>query len=433
MEIINVYLFLPLALLIVLGVPIAFSLALSCIVFLLFSGTRIPSLVIVTEMYSALDSPGILALPMFVIAGELLNRCNLTDRLIAVAQAMVGWIRGGLAHASVLGSMFFAGISGSAIADAASIGPIMIPAMVKEGYPRPFAGALVAAASVIGPIIPPSIPLVIIGGQLQISIGGLFAAGFVPGVLVGVMLMLAAYVMCRIGGHGQVHPFAGVKSLALTTFNAAPVLAIPFLILGGILLGVFAPTEAGAFTALYTIVIGSVFYRTLTFAKFREALYSTAQITATCLVIVAAAVVYGRILTFHQFPQELLKLMLALTENKTLILLLIIGLFIFVGLFMDALANMIILGPLLYPICVAGLGMHPIQFGVFLMVGLLLGLLTPPVGLSLFVVAPIARVSMERLSWAVIPFLLVELVVLFLIAFVPEITLFVPRLGGLVK
>ena len=433
MELVSLYLFLPLGVFIVLGVPIAFSLALSCIVFLLFSGTRIPSLVIVTEMYSALDSPGMLALPMFVIAGELLNRCELTDRLIRVAQALVGWIRGGLAHASVVGSMFFAGISGSAIADAASIGPIMIPSMIKEGYPRPFAAAIVAAASVIGPIIPPSIPLVIIGGQLQISIGGLFAAGFVPGVLVGVVLMITAYVMCRIGGFGKVSAFPGFGNVALLTLAAAPVLVIPFMILGGILLGIFAPTEAGAFTALYTIVIGTVFYRTLDFAKFRAALLSTAQITATCLVIVAAAVVYGRILTFHQFPQELLKLMLALTQNKTYILLLIIALFIFVGLFMDALANMIILGPLLYPICVAGLGMHPIQFGLFLMVGLLLGLLTPPVGLSLFVVAPIARVSLERLSWAVLPFLLVELGILFLIAFVPEITLFVPRLGGLVK
>jgi tripartite ATP-independent transporter DctM subunit len=433
LELVSLYLLLPLAVFLMLGVPIAFSLALSCILFLQFSGTRIPSLVIVTEMHSALDSPGMLALPMFVIAGELLNRCNLTDRLIRVALALVGWIRGGLAHASVVGSMFFAGISGSAIADAASIGPIMIPSMIKEGYPRPFSGAIVAAASVIGPIIPPSIPLVIIGGQLQISIGGLFAAGLVPGVLVGLALMLAAYVMCRIGGFGQVRPFPGFANIALLTLVAAPVLVIPLLILGGILLGIFAPTEAGAFTALYTVVIGAVFYRTLNLAKFRDALVSTARITATCLVIVAAAVAYGRILTFHQFPHELLKLILALSENKTLILLLIIGLFIFVGLFMDALANMIILGPLLYPICVTGLGMHPIQFGIFLMVGLLIGLLTPPVGLSLFVVAPIARVSLEHLSLAVLPFLAAVTAVLFLIAFVPEVTLFVPRLGGLVK
>lgn len=433
MDLVGLYLFLPLGVLLVLGVPIGFSLALSCIVFLFFSGTRIPPLVIVTEMYAATDSIAILALPLFVIAGELLNRCNLTDRLIKVAQVSVGSVRGGLSHVSVVGSMFFAGITGSGIADAAAIGPIMIPAMTKEGYSRPFSAAIVAAASVIGPIIPPSIPLVVIGSQLGISIGGLFAAGFIPGVLLGLALIITGYVICVMKGFGKPRPFAGFKVLVMTTITAAPVLAIPVLILAGILSGVFSPTEAGAVTALYTVIIGVVLYRSLSFAKFREAFFATAQITATCLVIVAAAVVYGRILTFHQFPQELLRLMMGLTQNKVLLLLIIVALFIFVGLFMDALANMIILGPLLFPICVQGLGMHPIQFGVFLMVGLLLGLLTPPVGLSLFVVAPIARARIDQVSWAVIPFLIIEVVVLLLIAFIPEITLALPRLGGFVK
>lgn len=433
MELVGLYLFLPLAVLIALGVPIAFSLALSCIVFLLFSGTRIPGLIIITEMYSAVDSLALFALPMFILAGEMLNRCNLTDRLIQVAQALVGWIRGGLAHASVVGSMFFAGISGSGIADAAALGPIMIPSMIKEGYSRAFAAAVVGAASVIGPIIPPSIPLVVIGSQLGISIGGLFAAGFLPGVLIGIALMLTGYVMCRIKGFGHRRPFPGLKNVFFITIAAAPVLVIPFMILGGILSGIFSPTEAGAVTALYTVVIGALLYRTLTLRKFGDALLSTAKITASCLIIVAPAVVYGRILTYHQFPQQLLTLMLELTDNRALLLFAIIALFVFVGLFMDALANMIILGPLIYPICVTGLGMHPIQFGVFLMVGLLIGLLTPPVGLALFVVAPIARASLERVSWAVLPFVGAIFVVLLLIAFVPELTLAVPRMGGLVK
>ena len=252
-------------------------------------------------------------------------------------------------------------------------------------------------------------------------------------VLIGVALMLAGYVICRVKGFGEARPFVGVGVVVATTLAGAPVLAIPGLILAGILSGVFSPTEAGAVTALYTVILGTLVYRTLSFAKFKESLFATAQITATCLVIVAAAVVYGRILTFHQFPQDLLKAILGLTQNKTLLLLVIIALFIFVGLFMDALANMIILGPLLYPICVTGLGMHPIQFGLFLMVGLIIGLLTPPVGLSLFVVAPIAKSRIEQVSWAVLPFLAVELAMLLLIAFVPEVTLALPRLGGFVK
>ena len=433
MGLVGLYLFLPLGILIVLGVPIAFCLALSCIIFLLFSGTTIPALVIVTEMYAATDSYSILALPLFIIAGELLNRCDLTDRLIKVAQAYVSWIRGGMSHVSVLGSMFFAGITGSGIADAAAIGPIMIPAMVKEGYSRSYSAAIVAAASVIGPIIPPSIPLVVIGSQLGISIGGLFAAGFIPGVLIGLALMLAGYLICRLKGFGEARPFVGVKTAFAITLAGAPVLVIPILILAGILSGVFSPTEAGAVTALYTVILGTLVYRTLSFSKFWESLFATAQITGTCLVIVAAAVAYGRILTFHQFPQELLKAILGITQDKTLLILVIIALFFFVGMFMDALANMIILGPLLYPICVTGIGMHPIQFGIFLMVGLILGLLTPPVGLSLFVVAPIAKARIEQVSWSVLPFLAVEFSVLVLIAFIPEVTLVLPRLGGFVK
>ncbi|MGQ0664526.1 MAG: TRAP transporter large permease [Pseudomonadota bacterium] len=433
MDIVGWYLFLPFLVFLVLGIPIAFSLALSCTVFVLFSGTRIPAIVLATEMYGAIDSFTLLALPTFVLAGELLNRLNLTERLIRLAQQLVGWIRGGLAHVTVVASMFFAGINGSALADAATIGPIMIPSMVKEGYPRPFAAAVTASAAVLGAIIPPSIPLVIVGGQLQISIGGLFLGGVVPGILIGVSLMVTAYIYARAKGFGAIHRFEGLVPLAKTSADAAPALAIPLLILGGLLFGVFSPTEAGTITVLYTVVIGLMLYRNLNWDKLRASLSATAAVTASALIIVAAAVLFGRIMTFHQVPQGLLRWLTGMTDSQLILLLLIVLLFVIVGMFMDAVANMVILGPLLYPICVEALGMHPIQYGLFLMIGLLLGVLTPPVGLVLFIVSPIARVSLERVSLAVVPFLIVELGVLMLVALVPDLTLALPRVAGLVR
>jgi tripartite ATP-independent transporter DctM subunit len=427
------YLFLPFLVLLALGVPIAFSLSLACAFFLALSGTRIPMTVLASEMYGAIDSFALLALPTFVLAGELLNRCELTDKLIEFCRRLVGWIRGGLAHVTITASMLLSGITGSTLSDAATIAPIMIPSMIREKYPREFAGAIVASASVVGAIIPPSIPLVIIGAQLGISIGGLLIGGILPGILVGFVLMIASYLAARWRGFGAVHPFEGFGPLSRSTAVAAPVLAIPVLLLGGMMSGVFSPTEAGTVTVLYTVVAGMAFYRTLTIGKLVDALKATAWVTASALIIVAAAVVLGRIMTFHRVPQALVELMVGLTQDKIALLLLVVALFVIVGMFMDAVANMVILGPLLYPLCVQVLEMHPIQYGMFLMTGLLLGVLTPPVGLVLFVVAPIARLPLERLSYAVLPYLALEFGVLFMIATVPEITLTLPRLAGYVK
>src|SRR5258708_35740924 len=264
MELIALYLFAPFVVLLVAGVPVAFGLALACACFLVFSGTRIPMIVLATEMYGPIDSFTLLALPTFVLSGELLNRCDLTEKLVVMARQLVGWMRGGLAHVTVVASMFFAGINGAALADAASIGPIMIPSMIKAKYPRDFAAAVVAAASIIGPIIPPSIPLVIIGGQLQISIGGLLIGGLIPGILIGFMLMGVCSVIARWKRYGELQPFEGFRPLLRSGFTAGPALLIPFLILGGMMSGIFSPTEAGTVTVLYTIAIGTLFYRTLT-------------------------------------------------------------------------------------------------------------------------------------------------------------------------
>ena len=306
---------------------VAFSLRLASAIFLIFSGTTIPQIVLVTEMYSAVDSFALLALPMFVLTGELLNRCHLTERLIDVARLLVGWIKGGLAHVNIVTSMFFAGISGSVLADAASIGPILIPAMIKERYPRGFSAAVTGASAVIGAIIPPSIPLIIAGGQLQISIGGLFAAGIVPGILVGLFLMIAAYVICRRNDYGNVHRFERLAPATISAIKAVPALLIPVLILWGILSGVFTPTEAGAAAVAYSLLIGTLLYRTLSRSKLAASLIATARVTASALLVVAAAVVFGRLLTFYRVPQEILDVLLSFTDNRVLLFLIIIAFF----------------------------------------------------------------------------------------------------------
>ena len=434
MEVIGPFLLLPFAVFLVLGIPVAVSIGLSCVSFLTLSGAPIPPLsLLATEMYDSVAKYALLALPMFVLTGELFNRLNLTDKLIDLARAMVGWLRGGLAHVNILTSMFFAGISGSIFGDIASIGTVLIPSMVRERYGRAFSAAVTASSSIIGAIIPPSTVMIIIGAHLDISVGGLFAAGMLPGILIGLALMITAFVISSLRGYGEMHRFEGPIALGISFAKAAPTLLIPVGLISGILLGIFTPTEGGAAAVIYTLVVGAVVYRNLTFDKIWAALRSTVVVTASALFIVSTAFVFSRIMTFHRVPQELLDLLLSISDERWLIILIVLVFFIIVGTFMDALANMIILGPLLYPVMVGGLGMHELQFGMMLIVGLLLGLLTPPLGICLFMVTPIARTTLGQTTAAVLPFLAAEFVVLLLIAYVPAVTLTIPRWVGFIS
>lgn len=430
METVALYLLLPFAVMLLANIPVAVTLGLSSAIFLFFSGTRIPPVLLVSEMYDSVAKFVLLALPMFVLTGELLNRLDLTQRLIAFAQLLVGWIRGGLAHVNILASMLFAGISGSIFGDLASIGTIMIPSMIKERYPANFSAAVTASSALIGAIIPPSTIMIIIGAHLGISIGGLFAAGILPGILVGVALMIVAYITSRRHGYGELHVPSGPSEVVMTTLRALPVMTIPVFLIGGIIFGAYTPTEAGVAAVIYSLVLG-LFYRKLNFPLLRDALVSTVRVTASALFIVSTAFVFSRILTFNRVPQALMDLLLAISDEPIIIILIMTLLLLIMGTFMDALANMIILGPLLMPLMVDNLGMHPLQFGIWLMVGLLLGLLTPPLGLCLYMVSPIARVSLISVTRAILPFLLAEIAVLLLIAFVPQITMEIPRLVGL--
>ena len=432
MDIIGPYLLLPFVALLLANIPVTVALGLSSAGFLLFSGSRLPPLLLVSEMYDSVAKVALLALPMFVLSGELLNRFQMTDRLIALAQLMVGWIRGGLAHVNILASMLFAGVSGSIFGDLASIGTILIPAMVRERYGRAFSAAVTASSALIGAIIPPSTVMVIIGAHLGLSVGALFAAGLLPGILIGLALMVVAYIQARRRNLGEIHRLPPPREATRIVLAAIPVLTVPVFLISGIVFGVFTPTEAGAAAVAYSLVLGLV-YRKLTPALLSGAFASTVRITASSLIIVSTAFVFSRILTFHRVPQELLNLLLSISDNPLALIMLMTLVLLIVGTFMDALANMIIMGPLLMPVMVDGLGMHPIQFGIWLMVGLLLGLLTPPLGLALFMVSPIAKTSVMRIARETLPFLAAQVLVLLAIALIPAITLFLPRLTGLIE
>lgn len=432
MDIIGPYLLLPFVALLLANIPVTVALGLASAGFLLFSGSRLPPLLLVSEMYDSVAKVALLALPMFVLSGELLNRFQMTDRLIALAQLMVGWIRGGLAHVNILASMLFAGVSGSIFGDLASIGTILIPAMVRERYGRAFSAAVTASSALIGAIIPPSTVMVIIGAHLGLSVGALFAAGLLPGILIGLALMVVAYIQARRRNLGEIHRLPPPREATRIVLAAIPVLTVPVFLISGIVFGVFTPTEAGAAAVAYSLVLGLV-YRKLTPALLSGAFASTVRITASSLIIVSTAFVFSRILTFHRVPQELLNLLLSISDNPLALIMLMTLVLLIVGTFMDALANMIIMGPLLMPVMVDGLGMHPIQFGIWLMVGLLLGLLTPPLGLALFMVSPIAKTSVMRIARETLPFLAAQVLVLLAIALIPAITLFLPRLTGLIE
>ena len=440
MEVVALYLLLPLFILLAIGVPIAFSLGLSCTFLLVLINIpalelvprAIPMNVLISEMYGGVNQFALLALPMFVLSGELMYRFLIIDRLINLSREMVGWVPGGLAHVTIVASTLFAFVTGSALATAASIGPTMIPAMIREKYPNDFAAAIVAAAAVLGPIIPPSTPMIIVGSQLGISIGGMFAAGVVPGLLIAAAMMGLAFIVSRRREYGERHPFKGIRPLARSALRAVPTMSVPLVLLLGIVGGVFTPTEAGAVTVFYALLLGFAYFRTADGGKVREALRNTAKVTASVLLIIATALVFNRIMTYFLVPQKLLELILSLSSDPFVIGLVLIAFLLALGTFMDELSNMIILGPLLMPVCTSpeGLGMHPIQYGLFLMTAILLGLLTPPLSLLLNLAAPIARVSIERLSITVLPFFAVQVGILLLMAFYPPVTMWLPRLLG---
>ncbi len=408
----------------VLGVPVGIALGLSSVAYLLAAGIDLS--VVPQYMFAGMDSFVLLCIPGFVLAGNLMNGGGITDQIVRFGNALVGHIRGGLGLANVTGSMIFAGISGTAVAETASIGAVMIPAMRKSGYDAPFAAALTAAASTVGPIIPPSVPMIIVGTLTGLSVGKMFLAGAVPGLLLGVGMMITCYILARKRNYPR-GTWQGFRYLLSTSKGAFWALLMTAVILFGIVGGYFTPTEASVVSALYAFVIGLFVYKGFKLADLPGILIESAIGSGSLLLLVGLANVFGWILTSEQIPQAIAAWMLSVTTNKYAIILLINILLLIVGCFMETIAALIILFPPLLAVAIK-VGIDPIHFATFAVLNLMIGLTTPPVGVCLFVAAGIAKISLGEISRAIWPFLVCNIFILFLVSYVPQISLWLPNL-----
>ncbi|MFQ5912923.1 MAG: TRAP transporter large permease [Nitrospinota bacterium] len=411
------------------GVPIVFSIGLAAVAAIVVISPGVPWILIPNSMFNGMDSFPLMAVPFFVLAGELMNQGGITLRLVRFASALVGHIRAGLAHANIVASMLFAGITGSALADTAAIGSILIPAMKEEGYEADFSAAVTASSSLIGPIIPPSITMVIFGVTASVSIGGLFLAGFVPGVLIGFGLMGMAYFLARRRGYaGQARRASAGEALRRLK-DALLALLMPAIILGGIFGGVMTPTESAAVAVFYALMVGMFVFREIRVRDLGPIFLRSGLVTAFIMIIVGVARIFSDLLSGEQIPQHLSEAILSVTQSPWLILLLINVFLLFVGCVMDTTAAIIILVPVLLPVA-QRIGVDPLAFGIIMSINLIIGLATPPLGVCLFVASKIAKIPVERLVVAIWPFLLVEVGVLFLITYVPGLAMAVPRFFG---
>ncbi|MEM8854035.1 MAG: TRAP transporter large permease [Pseudomonadota bacterium] len=422
--------FLPLFLFfLMVGLPVFFGLLAAPGILLYLNGQERDITLLYRNLYNGMDSFPLMAIPFFMLAGELMNRGGITLRLVEFAQALMGHLRGGLAHVNVLSSMLFAGLSGSAVADTSALGSMLIPAMEKQGYTRRFAAAITAASSVIGPIIPPSGIMIIYAYVMGESVAALFLAGIIPGIMVGGGLM----IMVKLLADRYDFPVASRRytwgERGKASLKAFFPLMTPIIILGGILAGVFTPTEAAAVAVAYALVIGLFVLRTLRFGDLPDVLTRAGLTSAVVLLLVGAAMAFKTVVSLSHAPEQLAAFILTLSENPLILLFLINILLFIVGMFLDAGPAIIVLGPILGPIFV-DLGVDPIHFAIIMSVNLTVGLATPPMGLVLFVAAAVSKERVETIAKAILPFLFVEILVIFLITFIPAISMTIPTLTG---
>ena len=408
------------------GFPLPFSLGSAALAGLLAMNEGIPLEVIPQRFVAGIDSFAFMAIPFFLLVGELMNAAGITQRIIRFSNALVGHLPGGLAQVNVVSSMFFGGISGSATADTSSIGSIIIPSMIKEGYDADFSVALTATSSTCGPIIPPSILLVLYGVIANVSITKLFLAGYTPGLMLGISLMLVSYLISKRRGY-PVYTRSNRRELWLAFKSASFAIFLPVLIIGGMLTGVFTVTEAAGVAVVYALFVGLFIYRDLKFTKIHVVLGRAMIKVGTLMTVAAAALIFAWVLTILQVPQSMTVAIFKITDNPLIILLLLNILFLFIGTFMEAKAAMLILLPVLLPI-IPELGIDPIHFGVVIIFNLLIGLVTPPVGLCLNLAAKIGEVRMDKAAIAAVPLIGVMLVVLLLITYFPVLIMWLPNI-----
>jgi C4-dicarboxylate transporter, DctM subunit len=417
-------LFASFILLLTLNVPISFSLLISSLIALAYKG--IPLMVMIQRVVTAADSFILIAIPFFMLAGNLMSGGGISRTLTGWANAVVGFVRGGLAHVTVLSSMIISGITGSSVADASAIGTIMIPAMLKEGYRKDFATGLVASATTVGVIIPPSIPFVIYGVITGASIGKLFMGGMVPGVLFSIFAMIISFFICRKQGVGAPKRFSW-RELFQRTREGIWALLAPVVILGGIIFGVFTPTEAAAVGVLYALFVGFVIHKELKIKDMPQIILESAGTTAIVMLMVVGAFLYSWIITVDQVPQMVARFILGISRDPVIVLFMFVGLFIVAGMFIDLGANIVLLIPVLFPVT-QELRIDPVFFGVVTVVALAVGLVTPPVGASLFITCDISKTPLIAAFRASLPYLGGVLLTLVLMILFPGIVMYFPDL-----
>jgi C4-dicarboxylate transporter DctM subunit len=417
------------AITLVLGFPVAFCLGITSVAVLL--ATDVPLNLVAQRIFTGMDSFPLMAVPFFVLAGEIMNVGGTTQRLISLAHALVGKIRGGLAHTTVVSAMFLSGISGSAVADASALGSVLIPGMVQKGYGRGFSAAITASAAVMGPTIPPSILMVILGVTTGLSIGALFAAGLVPGVLQGLAMMAMAYYYAVKNNYPKDEEPLTLKRLWKETMGAGPALFAPVIIIGGILAGAFTPTEAAVVAVFYALILGMWVYRELTWKDLWNVLVNTGVTTSVLLLIIGMANIFAWVLTAEQVPQKIANMLLGISKNPHVVLLMINLVLLIVGMFMEAGAAIVILSPTLLAVAQA-VGIHPLHFGFVMILNLSIGLITPPVGVLLFVVCGITGYPFSLVTRWAMPFMAANLATLALVSYFPALIMWVPKLFGYV-
>ncbi len=406
------------------GIPVTFALGLASLVML--ARQDVPMVALAQQMYGGVDSFPLMAVPFFILAGELMTGGGISRRLVALAQTLVGHVNGGLAHVCTVSSMFFAGVSGSGIADTAAVGALTIPAMVEKGYGRPFAACLAACAGSIGPVIPPSIPMVVFGVIAGVSVAKLFMGGAIPGVLMGVALMVLTHVIAKRRGYAGSGRFSW-RLVVRTARDAVLALLMPRLIVGGIMSGVFTATESGVVAVVYALIVGRFVYRELEWRAIGRHFIEAAVVSGTILMVISTASLFTWLITNEQVPQQVAGYLIGLTTNRWIMLGLINVLLLVVGTFIDTLSALIIFTPLFLPV-VSRLGIDPVHFGLVVVVNLTIGMCTPPLGVCLFVASGIAKVSLHQMLADLWPMLIVLIVVLAIVTYVPYSVLFLPNL-----
>lgn len=418
-------LFIVLIIALVVNVPVGIAIGVSSLAAVLADG-RLSSTYIVQQLVTSADSFPLMAIPLFILAGELMSAGGVSKRILNVCNVFFGRITGGLAIVTVIVCMFFAAVSGSGPATVAAVGSMVVPTMLEKGYSKSFTLALIATAGSIGVVIPPSIPMVIYGVSTSTSISGMFMAGFLPGILIGIGLIICCYFYCKKQGWKGDDRRYTVKEKLAAVWDAKWALINPVIILGGIYAGIFTPTEAAAVAAVYAFICGTFIHRELNIKNIFDPIAASCSTTGTTMVIIGCATAFTKILTIQRIPDMITKGISGLTTNYVLILLLINLLLLIVGCFMDTTPAMMVLSPILLPIALS-IGMNPIHFGVIMVVNLAIGFITPPLGINLFVAARVGREPLETVTSGIVRFMVVMLICLMLITFIPAISMLIPN------